>query len=168
MHSFCAIGVRPREKVLVPALATEEERIVWEGYPSWKQFSWLYFFIGLALYRGGLFYAFDLPTGEVWLAGALFLALCVVLIRRWAQYFVTSSKVGLRNGYTGREIDAIPLNQIQEVTIKQGPLAGFFEIGTLEICKREKGGSIRFRGIKDPEVIKNKVDAIRPDFPENT
>ena len=154
--------------VLVHANAPKGERIVWEGYPSWKQFSWLYFFIGLALYRGGLFYAFDLPTGEIWLAGALFLVVCVVLIRRWAQYFVTSRKVGLKNGYTGKEIDAIPLAQIREVTIKQGPLAGFFEIGTLEIRRMDPGGLLRFRGVNDPEVIKNKIDAIRPDFPENS
>ena len=146
--------------------ATKNERILWTAFPSWKQFTWLYLFSGLAAFRGGLFWAFGLPTGEIWIVGALFLVGCVVLIRRWARYLITSTKVIIKNGYTGRDIDVIHLDQIREVTIQQGLVARIMGIGTLVIQALDREHRLRFRGIQDPEVLKARIDALRPGLPE--
>lgn len=138
------------------------ERILWEAYPSWKQFSWLYLFSGLSALRGGLYFSFEIPTWEAWIFGAIFLLGCVFVIRHWARYFITSEKVQVKNGYTGRDIDAIKLDMIKEVTIFQGPVASFLNIGTLTIQGVDLNQIIRFRGIKNPEVVKVRLDALRP------
>jgi membrane protein YdbS with pleckstrin-like domain len=142
------------------------ERILWEAYPSWKHFTWLYFFAGLSALRGSLFFTYGIPTWEAWFIGAFFLLGCVAVIRHWGHYFITSEKVQVKNGYTGRDIDAITLGKIKDVTITQGPVASFFNIGTLTIQSVDPNQTIRFRGIKDPEVVKVRLEALRPAISE--
>ncbi len=138
------------------------ERIVWQAYPAWSQFTWLYLFSLLAGLRGAIFLGFGLPGGEVWVVGALLLLVCVGLIRRWALYVITSTHVAVRNGYTGKEIAGMSLQKIREITIKQGPIAGLFGIGTVVIEGVNGEGKVRFRGVKDPEVVKMRIEALRP------
>lgn len=136
-----------------------QNRILWEAYPSWKHFTWLYLFSGLSAFRAGLYVFFEIPTWEIWIVGAIFLLSCVVAIRHWAHYFITSENVQVKNGYTGGDIDAIKLDKIKDVTITQGPVASFFNIGTLTIQSGEPNQIIRFRGINDPEVVKVRLEA---------
>ncbi|MDT7042385.1 PH domain-containing protein [Candidatus Nitronereus thalassa] len=145
---------------------TKGERILWKAYPSWKHFTWLYLFSALSALRAGLFLYFGIPTWEMWIAGAIFLLSCVFVIRHWARYFVTSAKVEIKNGYTGKEIDAINLEQIRDISIQQGFIAGKLGIGTLVI--QDSGGDrrLQFRGVRDPEVIKARIDALRPPLDE--
>lgn len=143
------------------------ERILWESFPSWKQFTWLYFFSGLSAFRSGLFFTFGIPTWEIWCVGAIFLLVCVAVIRRWAHYFITSAKVEIKNGYTGKEIDVIELGKIKEVTLSQGPVSSLLSIGTLTIQGIDPNQRIRFRGIQDPEVVQTRLEALRPALSED-
>lgn len=141
-------------------------RILWKAYPSWRHFTWLYLFSSLSAFRAGLYLFFEIPTWEIWIVGAIFLLSCVFVIRHWAHYFITSSKVEIKNGYTGHEIDAINLGQIGEVSIQQGIIAETLGIGTLVIQDSEGEHCLRLRGIRDPEVIKTRIDALRPRIEE--
>ncbi len=143
-----------------------QERILWNSYPSWRHFTWLYLFSGLSALRGGLYIYFEIPTWEMWIVGAIFLLSCVVAIRHWAHYYITTEKVEIKNGYTGQKIDASQLDRIKEVTITQGPVASFLNIGTLTIHTLDPNQMIRFRGIKDPEVVKVRLNALRPGMSE--
>lgn len=141
---------------------SENEPIIWRSYPAWSQFTWLYLFSALAALRGALFATFDLLGSWLWFAGAVFLLVCAVLVRRWAEYLITSERVALRNGYTGRETEAISHRDIQSVTVKQGPIASVTGIGTVLIHATDGERWIRFRGIKDPEVVRRRIEALRP------
>lgn len=143
-----------------------QDRILWNSYPSWRHFTWLYLFSGLSALRGGLYIYFEIPTWEIWMVGAIFLLGCVFAIRHWARYFITSAKVEIKNGYTGQKIDASQLNRIKEITITQGLVASFLNIGTLTIHTLDPNQMIRFRGIRDPEVVKVRLDALRSAIPE--
>lgn len=68
----------------------------------------------------------------------------------------------MRNGYTGREIQAIMFDDIREVTIKQGPIVRFLRIGTVVIQSSRGDRLMTLRGINDPEVIKSRIQALRP------
>lgn len=140
----------------------ENEPIVWRSYPAWSQFTWLYLLTALAALRGVLYVMFDVPGAWAWFAGAIFLIACVVLIRRWACYVITPSKVAIRNGYSDTETEAIRHRDIQSVTVKQGPVAGFLGIGTVLIHAADGERWIRFRGVKDPEVVRERIEALRP------
>jgi membrane protein YdbS with pleckstrin-like domain len=142
--------------------ANVDERILWTAYPSWRQFSWLYFFSLMTGLRSLLFYVFAIPGWESWLGGTALLLIVSVFLRRWAVYSITSRRLLVRNGYTGREIVAMPLERVGEVSIKQGPIARVTGIGTVVV--RDASGSevLRFRGIAEPDVIKTRIVALRP------
>lgn len=64
------------------------------------------------------------------------------------------------NGYTGRRIRMIAINEIEDVAVSQGPLARFFDIGTVEI-RSVDGDRLLLSGIRCPEVIKTRIEALR-------
>jgi len=140
----------------------EQERIIWQAFPSWGQFSWLYFFTFLTAFRGVLFLRFGLPGWPLWLAGAVVLLLIVALIRRWAYYVVTPTRVIIKNGYTQRDMNSLKLEMIKNMYLVQGPISRFWGIGTLVIQSNETGKELKLRGVKDPDIVEAKVKALLP------
>ena len=141
-------------------LAGEVER--WSAYPSWKQFTWLYLLCLVSGLRGWLFLRFGVSGGEVWVAGAAILLVCAAILRHWAHYSLTSHRVIVRNGYTSREVHAMTISDIREVTITQGPIAQFMGIGILVLHSMNGDRLLSLRGISDPEVIKTRIEALIP------
>ena len=144
---------------------TQRARVIWQDFPSWSQFSWLYFFTFLTAFRGLLFLRFGLPGWQIWMIGAIVLLLVVAIIRRWAFYIVTSTCVVIRNGYTQHEIASIKLDETMSVDVLQGPIARFWGIGTLVIQSSKEGRELKLRGIKDPEIVEAKIRALLPNTP---
>jgi membrane protein YdbS with pleckstrin-like domain len=96
-----------------------------------------------------------------WLGGAAALLVCVAVLRRWAQYSFTSDRVIVSNGYTGRDIQALSLDDLLQITVMQGPIAQFFGIGTVVLHSVSGDRTILLRGVRDPEVIKTRLEALR-------
>lgn len=110
--------------------------------------------------RGWLFLRFGVSGGDVWLASAAILLVCAVILRYRAQYSLTSHRVIVRSGYTGREIHAMAISDIREVTITPGRLAQFLGIGTLVLHSMNGDRLLSLCGISDPEVIKARIEAL--------
>ena len=117
-------------------------------------------FTALAGIRGLLLLQSGAEAGEVWLVGAALLLACVAALRRWAQYLLTSRRVIVKNGYTGLEIQALPLDQVAAISIEQGPGARILNIGTVVLSTCTGDESITLRGISEPEILKRRVDAL--------
>ena len=141
---------------------TGRETVRWSAYPSWAHFTWLYAFSLLAGARGLLLLRLDVSGWEAWVGGAAMLLGCVAVMRRWAQYILTSRRIIVRNGYTGREIQAAALDTLSDLAVEQGPIARFFEIGTIVIRSLSGDQVISLRGVRDPEAIKTRIEALRP------
>jgi membrane protein YdbS with pleckstrin-like domain len=141
----------------------EGERILWEGYPSWRQFSWLYFFCAWTGLRGLILVRLGVPGWEMWFVGAGMLLGVVVILRYWAKYLLTSKRVLLRNGYTGKDMASVDFDMVQTGDVMQGPVARIFGIGTVVVQSQDSNRrSLRFRGIRSPEVVETKLRALLP------
>ena len=138
-----------------------DETVRWSAYPSWTHFTWLYCFSLMAGGRSLLALRWGMSGWEVWLGGATALLLCAVVLRRWAQYRVTSRRVIVKNGYTGRDLQVLALDDIADVTVNQGPIAQFLDIGTVVIKSASGDRVLSLRGAREPEVIKTRIDALR-------
>ena len=138
-----------------------DETVRWSAYPSWTHFTWLYCFSLMAGGRSLLALRWGMSGWEVWLGGATALLLCAVVLRRWAQYRVTSRRVIVKNGYTGRDLQVLALDDIADVTVNQGPIAQFLDIGTVVIKSASGDRVLSLRGVREPEVIKTRIDALR-------
>lgn len=87
---------------------------------------------------------------------------CAAGLRRWARYLLTSTRVVVRNGYTDKNIQEMVLDDIREITLSQGPLARFFNIGTLTIHPKNESRPLLLQGVHDPEVLKTRLEARKP------
>ena len=140
----------------------ESERIVWQGFPSWGQFSWLYFFSLLAVVRGFLLWRFGLFGWDMWIVGAVTLLIVAFFLRRWALYILTPTRLIIRNSYTGHDIDMVKLEKIQSITLQEGLIARMWGIGTLIIRTNEKDRLRYLHGLKNPDVVEAKIKALLP------
>jgi hypothetical protein len=140
----------------------DPERTLWEGHPSWGHFTWLYFFSIWTGLRGFFLLRIGFSGWEIWVVGAGLLLGLVVVLRYWAKYLLTSNGVVLRNGYSGKDMASAEFEMVKSVEVMQGPIAGMLGIGTLVVHCEDSSRSVRFRGIKDPEVIEAKLRALLP------
>lgn len=140
----------------------EPERILWEAYPSWGQFSWLYFLSLWTASRGLIFLYADVSGWILWIVGACFLLGVAAVLRYWAKYLITTRQVLIRNGYSGKTIRCANHDGIYSVDAMQGPLAKFLGIGTVVIRSHDSNRTLRFRGVKDPEIVGSKLRALLP------
>ncbi|MGD9730162.1 MAG: PH domain-containing protein [Nitrospiraceae bacterium] len=145
---------------LVMEKRKSDRLVVWETFPSWAQFSWLYLMSALSALRGAMFHRFGLDGWEMWMIGAGLLLACAAVLRHWVHYELTRDQIMARNGYTGRAIQSILLSDIREVTIGQGFVGQFFGIGTLVIHSRLSDRELSLRGVDDPEDVKIRIQAL--------
>ncbi len=140
----------------------DPERILWESYPSWGQFTWLYFFSLWTGLRGFFLLRVGFPGWEMWFVEAGMLLGLVMVLRYWAKYLLTTKGVVFRNGYSGKDMASVDFEMFKSVEVMQGPIGRILGIGTLVVRCEDSGKSIRFRGIKDPEVLETKLRALLP------
>ena len=134
--------------------------VVWEAFPSWAQFNWLYLMSALSALRAAMLHRFGVGGWEIWVAGVVILLACAAIVRRWAHYELTRDQIMVRNGYTGRVIQSLPLSNIREVTMRQGFVAQYFGIATLVIHSRTPDRTLSLRGVCDPEQVKIRIEAL--------
>jgi membrane protein YdbS with pleckstrin-like domain len=139
--------------------ARQNGQVIWETFPSWAHFTWLYLLSAVSALRGAMLFRFDVEGWEMWMLGTGMLLFCAVILRRWAHYELTHQRLIVRNGYTGREISSVPLSDVRAVTVQQGIVAGFFGIGTLAISSSSADGVVSLRGVRDPEEVKIRIQA---------
>jgi membrane protein YdbS with pleckstrin-like domain len=137
----------------------QDHRMLWEAYPAWAQFSWLYLLSALTALRGSLLFRFGVDGCQMWIVGAGLLIACAAILRRWAHYELTGDELTVRNGYTGREIQSIPLHDVSDITVQQGIVAEFLGIGALVIHSRTTDRLLFLRGVVDPETMKDRIRA---------
>lgn len=113
----------------------------------------------LTALRGALLFRFDVDGWQLWIVGAGLLIACAVILRRWAHYELTRDELTVRNGYTGREIQSIPLQDVSDITVQQGIVAEFFGIGTLVIRSCTTDRLLFLRGVVDPETMRLRIQA---------
>ena len=140
----------------------DKERVIWQQYPSWKHFSWLYLFAAWTGLRGLLLRRMDLDGWEMWMGGVCLLLALVVVLRYWAWYLMTDQRIIVKNGYTGNDLDSMNVNCIKRVDIRQGLMANWLGIGTLVVYERDADRRMYFRGVKNPEVVCAKLKGLLP------
>lgn len=141
----------------------EDQRLVWEGRPAWSEYVFLWFFALISAVRA--LFIFILPMGDpgsglLYLLGVGFFTGLALFLRRTHRYAVTRAAVHRLAGIRGRREKIIPLKKIAAVTVEQGPLDRLFGIGTVVLHLREEEQNETMRGIRDPEVVCRKIEAL--------
>ena len=138
-----------------------KEPVLWQAYVSWNQFAWLYAGSLIAVLRGALLWQAALPGSELWVIGAVALVVVAIALRYWVRYVATSQRVMIKNGFTGREIQAMAIEEISSTTIEQGLFARLLGIGTIVFTSDRRDELMQFRGVSDPESTLQHIQTVR-------
>jgi uncharacterized membrane protein YdbT with pleckstrin-like domain len=138
------------------------EEMVFEGHPSWRAV--------LAFYVGGIaIVAVAAAIGALVsgvaiaiLAGAVVLALVVVvgLIKRQAtRYVITSERLHIRHGILAKKTQETRVQRVQNVNTEQSFFQRIMQVGTVDFDTAGSDDSeFRFVGVANPEEVVRAVD----------
>ena len=143
------------------ATAQAEEPVLWQTYVSWNQFAWLYLVSLVTALRGALLWQAAIPGGELWVIGAIALVIVALVLRHWVRYVATSQRVLVQNAFTGRAIQAMTIENISEVTVKQGLISWLLGIGTIVFRSTRGDEVMQFRGVRDPESALQLIQTVK-------
>jgi Bacterial PH domain len=160
---------RRTDRAAMITTAQAEEPVLWQTYVSWNQFAWLYLVSLFTALRGALIWQAAIPGWELWVIGAVALLVVALVLRYWVRYVATAQRVLIKNAFTGREIQVMAIEHISEATIKQGVIAWLLGIGTIAFKSTRGDEVMQFRGVSDPEVTLQHIQAVRRRrvFPES-
>lgn len=139
----------------------DDLRVVWEGRPAWSEYIFLWFFALVSALRSLLIFSTgDSGSGLIYALGIGFFVGLAVFLRRTNRYAVTRAAVHRAAGILGRSERIVPLTKIAAATVEQGPLDRLFGIGTIVLRLKEGGPVETIRGVRDPEVVCRKIEAL--------
>ena len=138
-----------------------KDPVLWQTYVSWNQFAWLYVVSLIAVLRGALLWREATSGSGLWMIGAVVLLIVALVLRYWVRYVATPQRVLIKNAFTGREIQAMTIENITEMTIKRGLFARLLGIGTIVFASTRTDEVMEFRGVRDPESTLQHIQTVR-------
>ncbi|MFZ5876773.1 MAG: PH domain-containing protein [Nitrospirota bacterium] len=132
----------------------------WSGQPAWSQYIFLWFITAVFGVRTGL----SVWWGQwgivvIHVAGMAVFVCLAVFFRRTTKYTLTQEAIYRSAGMFGRTDERLPLSEVASVDVGRSRLDQLLGIGTV-LLYREDGTSDRLAGLKDPEVIQRKIEAL--------
>ncbi len=133
------------------------ENILYQGRPSWLNYYLLYV-IGTVL-----FVIFS-KSGDV--RGGFFILLFIIglaaLFRFRYLFTITDDRIITRVGLIARNTTEMRLKHIRTMMVRQNPIERILGIGNLiSISAAEGEAAVVFKGIRDPQDIKEKIRSIQ-------
>jgi membrane protein YdbS with pleckstrin-like domain len=135
---------------------------VWDGRPAWSKFRFLWLFAFIAALRASVrLWLGDQMSALIYLIGAVLFVALILFLRKGIHYRITREAVYTTLGVRSRIELSVPIENIRVVDIEQDPMDRFFGIGTL-VLRLKEGETFRERikGIKNPEVVYEKIKAL--------
>lgn len=139
-----------------------DERIVFEGHPSWRAV--LSFYIGGVVGAAVIAFVIGLITSTflMVLAFAVLVALVVVagLVKRTAtDYMVSTQRLYIRRGILSKKVQQTRIDRVQNVNTEQSLRERLLRVGTVDFDTAGSDDSeFRFVGISEPARVVAAVD----------
>jgi uncharacterized membrane protein YdbT with pleckstrin-like domain len=145
-------------------VATDEERVIWAGRPSWRGRMAIVVpgallaigFLVISLWAG-------LSTGTALIVTAVIAVVVVgwTLLEtiRW-KYTITNRRVFVRHGLISVNEQTARLERVQDVTLRQTLFDRIFGVGRLAIdTAGSEGGALEFKALTQPTHVREVLDA---------
>jgi membrane protein YdbS with pleckstrin-like domain len=142
------------------------EVIRWSGQPAWSQYVFLWFItVVFGLRVGLLVWWGDWGSVAIHAAGMAMFVVLAVFFRRTTRYTLTQDAIYRTTGLFGQREDRLPVSEVESVDVGSTRLDQLLGIGTV-LLHRADGTSERLAGLKEPEVVQRKIEALlRPAKP---
>lgn len=169
----------------IESILTEDEEILWRGKPRKGSFIlsavvrmlpivilWLLFdgtFIGVLAYNIGkmpvyftvimlVFFAVHLMPVWIWLSGII----SAVARHKRTEYAFTSTRIILKSGAIGANLDSLYYSELTGVTLHVGIIEKMFKVG--DVCISTTHGNYVLEDIDDPYFVTTQLQKIGNDM----
>lgn len=138
------------------------ERIVFEGHPSWRALLSYYVPAVAGALVVAVVVALVASTGLAVVVAAVLVgaALLYGLVKRMATvYMVSSQRLYIRQGILAKRAQQTRIDRVQNVNTEQSMLDRVLRVGTVDFDTAGSDDSeFRFVGIADPDAVVSAVD----------
>jgi len=138
----------------------EDAPLIWRGHPDWAEYVFLWFFSVVFAARAGLAcWMGQRESAALFAFGVGLFVGAAVFLRQRTYYEITRQGVYKSKGIWGKTSRRLPLIEMREIKIRQGPMDRLFGIGS--ILLEDKTGKVEFLiGIRNPEIVNSKIKAL--------
>lgn len=149
--------------MLAPMDLSSDEKIIFQGHPSWRAILGFYLKgVAIAIVLG-IIAKLVSSTGAVFGVVLVVLALTLVVgfLKRWATtYTITTRRLNIKRGIVSREIQETRLERVQDVNYSQTVYQRLMQIGDVDFNTAASGGDYDFifYGVADPGGVVQAVD----------
>jgi uncharacterized membrane protein YdbT with pleckstrin-like domain len=140
-----------------------DERVIFQGHPSWRAIIGFYLKgILIAAIAGVLFKLFGAGSGTVFLVVLAIVAATVLIgfFKRVATtYTITDRRLNIRRGIVSREVQETRLERVQNVNYRQNVYQRLMQIGDVDFDTAAGDDyNFIFAGVADPGDVVHRVD----------
>jgi uncharacterized membrane protein YdbT with pleckstrin-like domain len=140
-----------------------DERVIFEGHPSWRAILGFYLKgILIAAILGVIASLFGSGGGTVFLIVLVVILLTVLIgfIKRVATtYTITSRRLNIKRGIVSREIQETRLERVQNVNYRQSVYQRIMQIGDVDFDTAATDDyNFIFAGVANPAEVVHRVD----------
>ncbi|MGH3027912.1 MAG: PH domain-containing protein [Gaiellaceae bacterium] len=145
-------------------MATEEERVIWTGRPSWKGRMAIVVpgaLVALLVLVVGLWAGLSASTAVIITVVVALVTVVWALLEtiRW-KYTITNRRVFVRHGLVSVQEQTARLERVQDVTLRQSLFDRMFGVGRLAIdTAGSEGGAFEFKALTEPTQVREILDA---------
>jgi len=139
----------------------EDEKIIFEGHPSWRS-TLAFYFKGLLVVAGIALVGVLVTSVSVilWVLGGLALVVLAGFVKRMTTvYTITNQRLRIKRGFIARTVQQTRIDRVQNVNTDQSVLERILQVGTVDFDTAGTDDSeFKFAGVSQPEDVVAAVE----------
>jgi uncharacterized membrane protein YdbT with pleckstrin-like domain len=146
-----------------------DEKIIFEGHPSWRS-TLAFYFKGLLVVAGIALVGVLVTSVSVILWVLLGLALVVLagfVKRMTTVYTITNQRLRIKRGFIARTVQQTRIDRVQNVNTDQSVIERILQVGTVDFDTAGTDDSeFKFAGVSQPEDVVAAVERAQAERPQ--
>jgi uncharacterized membrane protein YdbT with pleckstrin-like domain len=145
-----------------------DEKIIFEGHPSWR--ATLAFYLKALLVVAVIALVGVVATSVsviLWVLAGLALVVVVGFVKRMTTvYTITNQRLRIKRGFIARKVQQTRIDRVQNVNTDQSVIERILQVGTVDFDTAGTDDSeFRFAGVSQPEDVVAAVERAQAALP---
>ena len=147
-----------------------DEKIIFEGHPSWR--ATLAFYLRGLLIVAGIALVGVLVTSVsviLWVLAGLALVVLAGFVKRMTTvYTITNQRLRIKRGFIARKVQQTRIDRVQNVNTDQSVIQRILQVGTVDFDTAGTDDSeFKFAGVSQPEDVVAAVERAQAELPRS-
>ena len=145
-----------------------DEKVIFEGHPSWR--ATLAFYLKGLLVVAGIALIGVVATSVsviLWVLAGLALVIVAGFVKRMTTvYTITNQRLRIKRGFIARKVQQTRIDRVQNVNTDQSVIERILQVGTVDFDTAGTDDSeFKFAGVSQPEDVVAAVERAQAELP---